>query len=66
MAGRERQPLRIGDKVRVIAGPFESFEGDLVGFNRETGHWTVTVLVFGQPTQLDLRPEALRHATALE
>lgn len=46
--------FQIGDRVKVISGPFASFAGTVESVEDEKQRLKVAVLVFGRPTQVDL------------
>jgi len=46
--------VEIGDMVRVISGPFESFMGTVEDINREKQVLTVKVSMFGRDTPVEL------------
>ena len=46
--------LKVGDRVRIISGAFETEEGDLSEINVEQGIVKVTLLMFGKPTSIEL------------
>ncbi len=46
--------VEIGDTVRVISGPFESFMGTVEDINREKQVLTVKVSMFGRDTPVEL------------
>jgi transcriptional antiterminator NusG len=43
-----------GDKIRVIEGPFQNFQGVVEDTNPERGRMKVIVPVFGRPTPVEL------------
>lgn len=51
-------PLRIyfflGEKVKVIKGPFNGFQGTINSINEEKQRMTFTVLIFGRKSSLDI------------
>lgn len=47
-------PFEIGEPVKVTEGPFAGFSGTIEKVNNEKKSLTVTVLVFGRSTPLDL------------
>ena len=46
--------VNIGDKVKVISGPLESFVGDVLGVDAENQKCRVSVEMFGRPTPVEL------------
>ena len=46
--------VEIGDTVRVINGPFESFMGEVMEINKEKQVLTVKVSMFGRDTPVEL------------
>jgi transcriptional antiterminator NusG len=46
--------LHIGEHVKVIAGPFADFSGDIIEVNAEKGKVKVSVSIFGRPTPVEL------------
>lgn len=46
--------VEVGDKVRVIEGPFINFSGEVVSVNPERGRLTVKVSIFGRSTPVEL------------
>jgi len=53
---RTRQTFTPGEKVKIIAGPFESFVGAIEEVNQEKNKLKVTVEIFGRytPVEVDL------------
>lgn len=53
---RPRVDYEVGDKVRVVRGPFQNFEGEVEEINPERGKLKITVTMFGRentPIELD-------------
>ena len=46
--------VEVGDTVRVISGPFESFMGEVLEINKEKQVLTVKVSMFGRDTPVEL------------
>lgn len=46
--------IAVGDSVRVISGPFESFMGDVLEINAEKQVLTVRISMFGRDTPVEL------------
>lgn len=44
----------VGDRVRVIAGPFNSMDGEIVSINNDTKLVNIQALFFGRPTMLEV------------
>ena len=57
-SSEERPKIKIevkkGDSVRVKEGPFENFDGHVEDVNTEKGIVSVTIIIFGRPTKVDL------------
>jgi transcriptional antiterminator NusG len=53
----DRKPtdVSIGDHVRVIAGHFQNFEGDVDTIDHEKGRVTIRVAIFGRSTAVELQ-----------
>jgi len=51
---RDLQPVREGQTVRVINGPFSGFRGEVTAVDEQTVH--VAVQVYGRVTPVDLAP----------
>lgn len=46
--------VEVGDQVRVISGPFESFMGEILDINPEKQVMTVRISMFGRDTPVEL------------
>ncbi len=46
--------VAVGDKVKVISGPLESFVGEVLGVDAENQKCRVSVEMFGRPTPVEL------------
>ena len=46
--------VEVGDTVRVISGPFESFMGEVTEISKEKQVLTVKVSMFGRDTPVEL------------
>ena len=46
--------VEVGDTVRVISGPFESFMGEVLDISKEKQILTVRVSMFGRDTPVEL------------
>lgn len=44
----------VGDRVKVISGPFNGMEGEIISINSETNIVNIQTLFFGRPTPLDV------------
>jgi len=47
-------PFKLGDKVKVISGPFSTFKGEVSEVNEDRLKLKVTVTIFGRPTPVEL------------
>jgi len=47
-------PFKIGEKVKVISGPFSTFKGEVSEVNEDRMKLKVTVTIFGRPTPVEL------------
>jgi len=54
--GRPRAKLTfsVGERIKVIEGPFANFSGVVKDYNEEKGKLTVEISIFGRPTPLEL------------
>lgn len=46
--------VAVGDKIKVISGPLESFVGEVLGVDAENQKCRVSVEMFGRPTPVEL------------
>jgi transcriptional antiterminator NusG len=44
----------IGDKVRVIEGPFSSFTAEILGIDMQRQRLNLSITIFGRSTPLEL------------
>lgn len=44
----------IGDRIRVIDGPYQGNEGEILMLDKQTGNCTVNLMFFGRYTPVDL------------
>ena len=44
----------IGDKVRVIEGPFSSFTAEILGIDTQRQRLSLSITIFGRSTPLEL------------
>jgi len=51
---KAKQTFTIGEKIKVIEGPFANFYGSVTDFSVEKGKLTVEISIFGRPTPLEL------------
>ena len=47
-------PYAVGDKVRVIEGPFSSFTAEILGIDRQRNRLNLSITIFGRSTPLEL------------
>ncbi len=52
-------PFREGDRVKVIAGPFEGFDGVVQEVNPHRATVRLIVTILAQPTPIELKPSDL-------
>src|SRR6516164_3916282 len=53
---RPKTIFAIGDRVKIVNGPFREFTGTAEEFNPERSHLKVALSVFGRPTPVALDP----------
>jgi transcriptional antiterminator NusG len=46
--------FRVGDVVKITAGPFETYEGEIDSIDEATGKISVLIEIFGRPTPVEL------------
>ncbi len=51
---RVKQSYAVGDKVKIIDGPFATFSGDIDEVNTEKDRLRVTVQIFGRATPVEV------------
>ena len=51
---RPKLTFSVGERVKVIEGPFANFSGRIQEVNDEKGKLTVEISIFGRPTPLEL------------
>jgi transcriptional antiterminator NusG len=59
---REEEPPAIGQRVRVIDGPFKAFVGHVDEINLETRKVKLAVVMFGRKTPVELDLEQIEQA----
>ncbi len=47
-------PYAVGDKVRVIEGPFSSFTAEILGIDEQRNRLSLSITIFGRSTPLEL------------
>lgn len=50
----EEEVFDIGDKVKIVDGPFDTFVGTIDGFDKEKNILKVSILIFGRTTVVDI------------
>ena len=50
----EEEVFDIGDKVKIVDGPFDTFVGTIDGFDKEKNILKVSILIFGRTTLVDI------------
>jgi transcriptional antiterminator NusG len=53
-ASLEEEVFDIGDKVKIVDGPFDTFVGTVDGFDKEKNILKVSILIFGRTTVVDI------------
>lgn len=53
---------RVGDRVKVMTGPFHGFAGVVRAVNQRGRSLTVEVQIFGKPQRVELRPAQVVRA----
>ena len=50
----KQQTFRLGDTVRILSGPFASFNGKIEGINQSKALLQVKVTIYGRNTPIKL------------
>ncbi|HUV08908.1 MAG TPA: KOW motif-containing protein, partial [Spirochaetia bacterium] len=53
-AMKPKLTFSVGEHVRIVEGPFETFSGNIEDVNLEKGKLRVMVGIFGRPTPVEL------------
>jgi transcriptional antiterminator NusG len=53
---RPRTSFEVGERVKIVGGPFQDFTGTVEDFNPERSRLKVSLSVFGRPTPVVLDP----------
>lgn len=53
-AFKPRQTFSVGDRIRIVEGPFDQFAGVVDDINTEKSRLRVSVEIFGRPTPVDV------------
>lgn len=53
--------LAVGDKIEVVAGPFQDFNGEVVEVSPERGRLTALLSIFGRDTPVELEFNQVRR-----
>ena len=51
---QSKQDFQVGEEVKIIDGPFESFKGTIEVVNQEKGKLRVMVGIFGRATPVEV------------
>jgi transcription termination/antitermination protein NusG len=60
-----KQEFAIGEKVRIISGPFESFAAVVEEVNQDKGMLRVSVVIFDRNTPLEIEYTQVEHLGSL-
>jgi len=61
--GATSHDFRPGDRVRIVEGTFENYEGELVELNATTRTASVMIRIYGRGTPVELQVESLELVT---
>ena len=53
-ARKKRQAFRLGDTVRILSGPFVSFNGKIEGINQNKALLNVKVAIYGRNKPIEM------------
>ena len=56
--------FEVGDKVKVLSGPFENCAGEVTDINAEQGRLTATLEMFGRETPTELEFDQVEKINA--
>jgi transcriptional antiterminator NusG len=59
--GFEKVPFSIGDRVIVIEGKFENFDGKVEGIDETNGRITVRIAIFNRSTPMEFKYRQLKR-----
>lgn len=62
---RRRLTFRLGDKVRIVSGPFVSFTGEIQGINQAKALLKVKVAIYGRNNSIKLGFSDVENVSSL-
>jgi transcriptional antiterminator NusG len=62
---KKRRTFRLGDKVRILSGPFAEFTGKIEGINQSKALVKVNVVIYGRKIPIKLHFADIEVVSAL-